>query len=142
DGTVSPATITAGAGISVVNAAHAVTIAATNGAVSQSTPTNPAGTASLVGVMMGLAGSFTPTRSGRALIIICGDVANSVIADGAKFQIRFGTGTAPANAAALTGTAAGALVVMTDGVAAQQMPFSVQAVVTGLTLSTAYWLDL
>src|SRR5215467_13974188 len=42
DGTVSPATLTAGTGISVVNAAHGITIASTLGAISQSTPTNPA----------------------------------------------------------------------------------------------------
>lgn len=111
-------------------------------ATTQSTPANPALTASLVGVMMGLAGTITPVRTGNVLITISGDVFNSVVADGATMQIRTGTGAAPANGAALTGTVRGATPAYTAAVAAAKAPFSITAVVTGLALGTAVWIDL
>ena len=94
--------------------------------------------------MMGLAGSITPTNSGKILIIISGDMSNTIKACGAKTQIRYGTGAAPANQAALTGTAVGGAVTMmepnsTTGVTT---PFSLSAIVTGLSTGTAYWVDV
>lgn len=111
-------------------------------AVAQSTPADPTGTTNTTGLMMGLAGSFTPAVTGRVLITISGDVQNNTNGDGAKFQIRYGTGAAPANAAALTGTAVGGLVNMLVAAANQRLPFSLNAIVTGLTVGTAYWLDI
>ena len=113
-------------------------------ATSQATPSNPAGTTDTTGKMMGLAGTITPVSTGKILIIISGDIANDTIADGAAVQIRYGTGTAPANADALTGTAVGGLVSSTNpniALATLTIPFSLNAVVTGLTLGTAYWID-
>ena len=93
--------------------------------------------------MMGLAGAITPSSSGKVHITITGTIANATaIADGAKVQIRYGTGSAPANAATLTGTAVGSLQQYIAATTAETAPFSVTAVVTGLTLSTAYWLDV
>lgn len=128
--------------LSIVDDAGLVTAFEGIDTVTQSTPANPTGTSSTTGVMMGLAGTFTPVFTGRALIIICGDVNNGTNADGAKFQIRFGTGSAPANAAALTGTTAGALVNYTAAAAGQKCPFSLNAIITGLTLATAVWIDI
>lgn len=109
----------------------------------QAAPSDPTGTTNTTGVMMGLAGSFTPTRSGAALIVISGTIFNATaIGDGAKTQIRYGTGTAPANAAALTGTAVGNLVQYVAATTAEKAPFSVNAIVTGLTRLTTYWIDL
>lgn len=119
----------------------------TSAASSQSTPANPTGTTSTTGVMMGLAGSITPTQSGKVMIIISGDAMANVCATtgatgGAQVQIRYGTGTAPTNGAALTGTAVGALEKWVCSHATSRDPFSVNAVVTGLTVNTAYWIDL
>jgi hypothetical protein len=110
-------------------------------ATTLSTPLNPTGTTSTAGVMMGLAQAITPQVTGRILVTVCGVVAQSTTADGATWQIRVGTGSAPANAAALTGTAYGSLQSMTfTGVL--KVPFSLTALVTGLTVGTAAWVDV
>lgn len=111
-------------------------------AVYQATPSNPTGTTNTGGLMMGLAGAITPIVTGRVLIQISGTIKNSGSGDGANVQIRTGTGGAPANAAALTGNTAGGLVKFVTAAANQSAPFSIQAIVTGLTLSTAIWIDV
>src|SRR5712691_7351312 len=82
--------------------------------VAQSTPANPTGTNNTTGLMMGLAGTITPVRSGAIMIVISGDCTDDTISYGAAIQIRFGTGTAPTNGATLTGTAVGAKVRSND----------------------------
>lgn len=112
----------------------------------QATPSDPGTTTSGTGVMMGLAGTLTPTRSGKIQIIISGTIDNSTLGFGAQTQIRYGTGTAPANGDALTGTAVGGLVKNINPSLALLIPgaspFSINAIVSGLTLGTAYWIDL
>jgi hypothetical protein len=109
----------------------------------QGTPANPTGTASSSPVMMGLGSScaVTPNRSGKVILAISGNAANSSSGDGWAYQIRYGTGGAPANATALTGTAAttSAPDVPPTGIA---LPFSTQGVVTGLALGTPVWFDV
>lgn len=113
------------------------------GAIAQSSPADPTGTTDATGKMMGLAVSLTPVSTGRVMIVISGTIANaSGIADGANVQLRTGTGTAPANGDALTGTVAGGLVKYVSATTAEKAPFSVNAIVTGLTLATARWIDL
>lgn len=107
----------------------------------QATPSDPALTASTTGVMMGLTVAITPVRSGKLLILVSGDCTDSVISDGCSMQIRFGTGTAPVNGAALTGTAAGSVVKANDAAAAGRTPFNLNAIVTG-TLNVANWVDI
>jgi hypothetical protein len=115
-------------------------------ATSQSSPANPTGTTNTTGLMMGLAGSITPAFSGRIFVSISGSIGSNTTTAGrgAKTQIRFGTGSAPANAAALTGTAVGSLEQwLSFGTTANiKSPFCCTAVITALTLGTAYWLDL
>ena len=111
-------------------------------ATSQSTPSDPTATNSTTGVMMGLAGSFTPVVTGNVLIIICGDVDNATSNRGVAIQMRTGTGTAPINAAALTGTTRGSSVTFAQNNSAVRAPFSLNAVITGLTLNTAIWIDV
>lgn len=108
----------------------------------QSQPSDPTGTMNTTGLMMGLAGSITPQFTGTILFIVSGEIANDTDANGAKVQLRFGTGAAPANGAALTGTTAGNIPEFTAAANDQNVPFSIQAVIAGLTLSTAYWLDV
>lgn len=109
----------------------------------QATPSNPTGTTSASPVMMGLAGAITPAGSGKVMLIISGDITNSGSSGNMSIQLSYGTGSAPINGASLAGTQAGAKLI--SGQAAQagvSIPFSVNAVITGLTPSTAYWLDL
>lgn len=109
----------------------------------QAQPANPTGTTSLVGVMMGLGGVITPVVSGRVLVVVSGTLLNaSAIADGAKTQIYYGTGGAPANGAALTGTAVGGIPQYVASTTLGKVPFSVNAIVASLTLGTTYWIDL
>lgn len=110
--------------------------------VSQSTPANPTGTTDLTGKMMGLALAVTPALTGNVKLTISGSMANNTINDGAAAQSRYGTGSAPANGDALTGTAAGAVKTFTSLIAADRHGFTCVVYLTGLTLGTAYWVDL
>jgi len=112
---------------------------------SQSTPADQNGISSTTGLMVGLAGSITPAYSGKIMIIISGDIKNSTNGDGGKIQIRYGTGTAPANQGTVTGTAAGGFVNFNNAnpsTANIQAPWSLNAIVSGLTVGTAYWVDV
>jgi hypothetical protein len=109
-------------------------------------PTAPASTS--VYAMQGLAGTITPNRSGTVLLTISGTATGSTVTagDGLEWQLSYGTGAAPANAGAVTGTQVGAVQENTNPAAVTaadvHTPFSITAVITGLTLGTAYWLDL
>jgi hypothetical protein len=108
----------------------------------QATPANPSGISSASAEMLGLAGAITPTRSGTILVMISGD---ATVINGAtgKLQLAYGTGSAPANAAAATGTVAGGLVVLKNtGSSSANFPWALHAIVAGLTVGTAYWLDV
>lgn len=111
-------------------------------AISTRSVAAPTQTSSTTGVMMGLAASITPTVSGRVKIVVTGNIRNSILASGANVQLRYGTGSAPANAAALTGTVLGSLNKFTAPVAAVKIPFALCFIVTGLTVGTAYWVDV
>jgi hypothetical protein len=111
-------------------------------ATSQSTPSDPTGTTSASQVMMGLAGSITPTNSGKVLITISGSTYNTGGGTVNTHQIRYGTGSAPTNGAAATGTTAGSAVQVAPANGSQPTALSLNAVVTGLTPSTAYWIDV
>jgi hypothetical protein len=127
--------------LSIVNSAG-VEVAAITPQVVTAAPANPAGTTSTVGVMAGLGVAFTPLSTGRVEVSIAGNAANSAAGDGAAFQIRYGTGAAPANGAALTGTAAGGLAQITSGAAGAVTSVSLYAIITGLTVGTAYYFDI
>lgn len=112
----------------------------------QASPSDPTGTTSTTGVMMGLAGTFTPMKSGKLMIVISGNIANGTAGDGATATIRYGTGTAPTNGASLTGSAAGNISKIVNPLLALLVPgsgnFNCNAIVSGLSLSTAYWIDI
>ena len=105
---------------------------------------NPTGTTNTTGVMMGLGAqgaSITPTFSGRVLLIYTGILAsNSGTTYTHIVYTYYGTGGAPANGAALTGTQ-----VNSQGPnfnSSVNMGISVIGVVTGLAVGTTYWLDI
>lgn len=126
---------------------HVVQLGQATPATSQATPSDPTGTTNGTGLMMGLAGSITPQMSGKVMIVVSGNISATGIGggSGAKTQIRYGTGTAPTNGAALTGTAVGNMAQIVNAALALIVPgngnFTCNAVVTGLTVGTAYWID-
>lgn len=106
-----------------------------------STPLNPTGSANTSGLMMGLAQAITPQVTGNIHVTVCGSIANTT-GNGSTVQIRMGTGTAPTNGAANTGTAYGSLQADTSVTTSLKHPFCCTALVTGLTVGTAYWIDV
>lgn len=74
--------------------------------------------------------------------IVSGQMANDTINDGVTVDLRFGTGTPPVNGAAVTGTLVGIEQTRTSLVAAARGGFTVQGRVTGLSIATAYWVDI
>jgi hypothetical protein len=112
------------------------------------TGTNPTGTTSTTGVMMGLgsaggqSANITPQISTQVLVIIAvGAQFNSGSSISTTSRLRYGTGTAPNNGAALTGTAVGAAW-QSSAPAGQGGGATLLALITGLTIGTTYWLDL
>ncbi len=114
----------------------------------------PTGRASTTGVMLGLGALITPVASGRIVVICTGVVGNGTTTDGASFQLYFGTGAAPTNNTAVTGTAFGGLQAITSFVTSElntsfaiSGSFSVTppqfagTVRTNPSLTT-YWIDL
>ena len=108
---------------------------------------SPTGTSNTGGVMLGLSNSapgniITPQNTGRVAINICGVVAQNTSGDGANWNIRTGTGAAPANGAALTGTVTGGTQSMTFLTGVLKIPFAISSYVVGLTIGTPLWIDL
>lgn len=102
----------------------------------------PTGTTSATSVMMAIGGTFTPACTTRGYFIVSGQMANDTINDGVTVDLRFGTGTAPVNGAAVTGTLVGIEQTRTSLVAGSRGGFTVQGRVTGLSIATAYWVDI
>lgn len=98
--------------------------------------------------MQGLAGAFTPLRSGVTEIQVCGTIVdpggNTTQGTGILLQLSYGTGGAPANNAAVTGTQTGPIATYknpaTVTAASVAVPFC-QNAVANLTVNTAYWID-
>lgn len=128
----------AGNGISIVNTSGGVTVTSGVFAHTKTSTTNPTGTASASGVMMGLAGSITPMATGTVLFCGSGNLGGST---GIQAQMAFGTGTAPVNGAAPSGTLIGTA--WRDTVIANnQDPWGGCQLVTGLTVNTPVWYDV
>jgi hypothetical protein len=125
----------------------------------QASPTNPTGTNNSTGLMMGLAVAFTPVKTdAKFKVIVSGNCTNDdtttvASAVGGKMQIRYGTGAAPANAAALTGTAVGGLISCArmaitttggevTGVTTGLHAFSLNAIVELSGAPVAQWVDI
>ena len=106
-------------------------------------PSNGNGTTATAGRMQHIGETMKAQVTGRMFIIIYGDVTNTGGAgDGALMQIRYGSGTAPSNGAALTGTTCGTQIKFVSASASEQVPFMLECEVNGLTLGTSYWVDV
>lgn len=103
------------------------------------TPTGRTGSA----VMMGCGSTFTLTTvfSTRMRVTISGNAGNNGSFN-TNVGLNFGTGAAPANGAAVVGTAVGTTVVYSAPTNTSTSPFTIDVVLTGLTVGTAYWFDL
>jgi hypothetical protein len=116
---------------------------------------NPAAPGSATATMAGMGASpasctFTPTRNGRVLLMFTGYIItgiSSAAGAGVQVGLYYGTGAAPANGAALTGTSLTSSVIGRQSNAAgasfqNTWPFHLCAFVTGLAVGTTYWADL
>lgn len=92
--------------------------------------------------MAGLAAAITPEVTGRVFVLVTGIVANNTIGDGVNVQLAWGTGGAPANGAAATGTTVGLVKHFIASTAAGQQGIALGAFISGLTNGTAIWVDL
>jgi hypothetical protein len=103
---------------------------------------NPTGTTSATAVMMGLGTTctITPTQKGRVQFSFNVD-ANASVAMNGNLEIRTGTGAAPANGAAVTGTSRVLQAQRVTGVSFFEV-VNLTAAVSGLTPSTAVWFDI
>ena len=112
----------------------------------QTTLANPTATnAASPGRMMGLGvgNQFTPTMSGKVFIAICGYVSTTAAGASAGGQMRWGTGTPPANGAVPVGTAIGGQFAGYAGgtTASQGWPFCLVAIASA-SAGVAMWADL
>lgn len=106
------------------------------------TQVGPTGTTSASAVMVGMATSITPTTTGRVIIISSGQMANSALSGGVTVDLRYGTGAAPANGAAATGTVVGTSQTISALLAGLKSGFSIAGVISGLSLNVPIWIDL
>lgn len=116
------------------------------GANGQFSPANPTGNNTTTPKMQGIGSTctITPSKTGNLLIIVAGNVTNGNSGGSAIYRLRYGTGTAPANGAAVTGTTLGPLkqTISTAGlVTPGQTDFTLNGVAIGLTIGTTYWID-
>lgn len=112
-------------------------------------PTGAAAATSATYVMagFGVAGagggwSITPNSSGRVLIMAYGIQTAGATAVTCTLQLSFGTGAAPANAAAAAGTQQGAQPAWVSLTGTLAAPFMLFTVVQNLVLGTAVWFDI
>ena len=101
--------------------------------------------------MLGLGATFTAKTTGKIVVsvdgtIICG--VGSGPGSGIAYGLYYGPtgGVAPANQAALTGSALGATQIMKQGAtfssASVAQPFALRRFAQGLTVGQVYWFDL
>lgn len=118
------------------------TFKVTNSNIALYNPSNPGGTTSATPVQMGLAMSFTPKMTGKIKMTLSGYISNNTLSGVSVIQLSYGTGTAPTNGSAATGTQQGnGLAMQITGATVQACPFCQIWYASGLTLYTAYWID-
>ncbi len=113
-------------------------------------PTGPQSTSAFT--MQGLDASITPVTTGNIECTINATITEAgsgtgYANSGISYQQSYGTGSAPANGAAITGTQIGLVQtskIQSNASAAADisMAISITCIVSGLTLNTAYWFDL
>lgn len=128
--------------VGILPIANGGTGSAAAAALTHSTPTNKTGNATATLKMNGLACTVTPVSTGRVIFTVTGMAAQDTTGDGVTYKLADGTGVAPTNAAAATGTVISATQTWTALTGMLTVPFSLSASATGLALNTAVWFDL
>jgi hypothetical protein len=113
-----------------------------NSAINSASSASPTGTTSTTGVHMGVGLTVAPTKTGNVMVMVSGMMGNNTNGGGAVAGLRYGTGTAPANAATLTGTAIASNQSYTSAASTDPSGFAISKTLTGLTVGTTYWFDL
>ena len=105
-------------------------------------------------VALGTATVYTPRTSGRVLVLMSAIAANGTTTDGMTYNLYYGTGAAPANNDAVSGTAICSLQTITSLVMNElSTSVSLQGIVANLVADkinslgqtvagTAYWFDV
>ncbi len=134
----------AGPGIIFNQNTGTITNAASLKASTQVVRANPGSTNSSSVTMVGLAGSIKTLNGTQVMVVISGDIAQSGNDGNSTIQMHYGTGTAPSNGNAASGTVAGGrLNIAFQGTGSKlKYPFSTNAIISGVTPGTTYWLDL
>jgi hypothetical protein len=108
-------------------------------------PSNPASTTSVTQVMMGVGATcaYTPAGSGNVQVTVTGAVRTQTAQQPVTAGGRYGTGTAPSNGAAVTGTRFGPAAdpALSGSGAGAWTSLAITALLA-LTPGTAYWFDL
>ena len=105
---------------------------------------SPSSTNSSTPVMMGLAGAITPQSTGVVDIQVLGNIREPSGSGGGTptMQLYYGTGAAPSNGVAATGTALGPLYSWDyNGIDHPATPVNAEYILTGLTTGVTYWID-
>jgi hypothetical protein len=113
-------------------------------------PANPTGTSGTAQLMMGLGAqttpvAYTPSGGGKVIIIVTGVLVSSTASSSGIAGGRYGTGAAPVNGAANTGTAFGPATDASVRSASVSATNGAAFVITdrlSLTPGTTYWFDL
>jgi len=111
---------------------------------SQDNPANPTGTTVTSGyVMMGINKGFTPQTSGNVTITLNGNENNNTVGDGVHVFLVYGTGTAPTNGQAFTGTACNTTAPYFTAISGlNSAPYAIVCNIQDLNLQQNYWIDV
>jgi hypothetical protein len=125
----------------ISNGANADPSWITSATLSQAITPDPAGTNSTTGVMCGFNAQITLVGSGNLAINVYGIAGMSAGSAGGTIRIAIGTGTPPANGAALP---AGATLVggSMPTAGSPRAGYNLSALALGLTRGTPYWIDI
>ncbi len=111
------------------------------------TTSNPSSSTSTAFVMMGLGtlgAHITPTTSGHVTITVNVELDNTTVGDGGDAVLYYGSGTAPSNGGAVTGTnctsVSGVRAITSSSSGGNTI--SLTCDVTGMIVGTQYWADL
>lgn len=117
-------------------------------AITVRSPANQTAITDVSGQHVGLGAIAAPntcdftTGTGRALVILTGNMVASNTATTQTARFAYGTGAGPANATEQTGTLVGVAQSFVALTGHLTMPLALMAVITGLTPGTLYWIDL
>lgn len=103
---------------------------------------NATGTSSTTIVMLGNYATLTPQQDGRVELSMSGYAQDSILGDGCRIDIRYGTSNLGASGAIASGTVIGNKLVTDSFAASAPVPFSRVVDITGLTIGTKYYFDV